>query len=162
MSRSHSSGYSHNSRSRRVSNISVTEASFQGLHLNETVASPQLSAPLSAYQGTAEQYRRRSPARSDPTAFYLQAGYDPSTFTRTSPSRAFTESHPAYYSLETANVDLPAYPFDPTPTSFVSGHGPSQVEPYGAVDMRYLQISPSTTGDTNSAEVPTAMLHRPC
>ncbi|KAA6413380.1 MAG: hypothetical protein FRX48_03126 [Lasallia pustulata] len=135
MSRSHSSGHSHSSRSRRVSNISVTETSFQGLHLGETVGSPQLSAPLSAYQGAAEQYRRRSPARPDPTAFYVQAGYDPSTFTRTSPSRGLTESYPTYYPLETANADLPAYPFDPAPSAFVSEPGPAQVEAYGAPDM---------------------------
>lgn len=142
MSRSHSSGHSHSSRSRRVSNISVTETSFQGLHLGETVGSPQLSAPLSAYQGAAEQYRRRSPARPDPTAFYVQAGYDPSTFTRTSPSRGLTESYPTYYPLETANADLPAYPFDPPPSAFVSEPGPAQAEAYGAPDMRYMQSHP--------------------
>lgn len=162
MSRSYSSDNSRSSRSRRVSNISVTEASFQGLHLGETVGSPQLSAPLSAYQGAAEQYRRRSPARTDPTAFYLQAGYDPSTFTRASPSRSFTESHPGYYTLGPANANLPGYPFDPAPTSFVSEHGPSQVEAYGTVDMRYVQSSHSANGDVNDEEVPTAMLHRPC
>ena len=143
MSRSHSSGHSHSSRSRRVSNISVTETSFQGLHLGETVGSPRLSAPLAAYQSTAEQYRRRSPARPDPTAFYLQGGYDPSTFTRTSPSRGISESYPTYYTLETANADLPAYPFDPAPSAFVSSDpGPAQVEAYGALDMRYMQSRP--------------------
>lgn len=162
MSRSYSSDHSRTSRSRRVSNISVTEASFQGLHLGETVGSPQVSAPLSTYQGTAEHYPRRSPARTDPTAFYLQTGYDSSTFTRTSPSRGFTESHPAYYSFETVNADLPAYPFDPAPTSFVSGSGPSQVGAYGALDMRYVQSSPPATGDTNDDQVPTAMLRRRC
>lgn len=162
MSRSYSSSHSHSSRSRRVSNISVTEASFQSLHLGDTVGSPQLSAPLPAYQGAAEPYRRRSPARTDPTAFYLQAGYDPGTFTRTSPSRGFTEPHAAYYSLETPNADLPAYPLDPAPTSFVREHGPSQLQAYGAVDMRYVQSSPSTTSDFNDEEVPTAMPRRPC
>lgn len=162
MSRSYSSDHSHSSRSRRVSNISVTEASFQSLHLGEIVGSPQLSAPLSAYQGAAEQYRRRSPARTDPTAFNQEGGYDPSTFTRASPSRSFTEPHPGYYNLETANANLPAYPFDPAPTPFVSDHGPSQVEAYGAVDMRYVPSSHSANGDVNDKEVPTAMLHRPC
>lgn len=162
MSRSYSSDHSRSSRSRRVSSISVTEANFQSLHLGEIVTSPQLSAPLSAYQGAAEQYRRRSPARTDPTALYLQAGYDPSTFTRALPSRSFTESYPGYYILGTANANLPAYPFDPAPTSFVSEQGPSQVEAYGAVDMRYVQSSHSANGDVNDKEVPTPMLHRLC
>ena len=162
MSRSHSSGHSRSDRSRRASNISVTEASFQGLHLGETAGSPLLSAPLSAYQGSTEQYRRRSPGRGDPIASYLQAGYDPSTLNRASPSRGFAESQPVYYTLGTANADIPAYQFDPTPTALVSEQGPSPLGAYGGVDMRYMQSSPPNTSNINKDKVPTAMRSRPC
>ena len=77
MSRSHSSSsrHSRDRRSREDRTLAVTEASFQGLQLGETVGASHLTVP-SSYHSSSHTSRRPSP-RADLSAGYVQTGYDP-------------------------------------------------------------------------------------
>lgn len=88
MSRSHSyshdPGHSRGSRRRGSTNLAVTEASFQGLRLNETAGTHHTAS----YTASGSAYPRSSSRRGGLTASYLQPGYGIGDFNPSSPSQA--------------------------------------------------------------------------
>lgn len=104
--------------------LSVTEATFQDLHLNETAGGQHLSIPPS--------YRVERPSypRSELSASYLQSGFDPSNYSRNSSSESFinplraspaptfgiSDSDPLNFQIdpETANFHVQPNPSDPS------------------------------------------------
>jgi len=89
------SDYSRGRSSRTGRTLSVTEASFQDLRLNETAGSPYLSVPPS-YGPSDQRHRRPSYPRDDP---YLEPEQDSSpSFPDLQPSFA-TSTYPQAYSF---------------------------------------------------------------
>ena len=91
MSRSHSysheSGHSRGSRRRTSSTLAVTEASFQGLQLNETAGTQHTAS----YTASGSTYPRSSSRRGELTASYLQPDYGLGDFAQPSPSETFVD-----------------------------------------------------------------------
>ena len=85
MSRSHRrpSDYSRGTSPRINRTLSVTEANFQNLGLNETAGAPTISVTPS-YQASTR--RRPSALRSEVGSDYLTTDYDPSSYRSTSPA----------------------------------------------------------------------------
>ena len=121
ISRRSSRGSRHN-RSRESSNISSTEAHFQGLHLGTTSASHSASASPPSRQ--AEQGFLDPPSFSQAAAatHYLQPGFD-STSSATLPGSTFDVSHshlqhssterwPVTASVHPSESDLPSFQLD--------------------------------------------------
>ena len=91
MSRSHSyshrSGHSRGSRRRGSSTLAVTEASFQGLQLNETAGTQHTAS----YTTSAPTYPRPLERRGELTASYLQPEYGLGDFAPPSPPENFVD-----------------------------------------------------------------------
>ena len=91
MSRSHRrpSDYSRGSSPHIDRNLSVTEASFQNLGLNETAGAQYQSAP-SSYLLPDQRSRRPSYPRSGLSSGYLQPDYASSSYTRAASPASFS------------------------------------------------------------------------
>jgi len=96
MSRSHRrpSEYSRGSSPRLDRTLSVTEASFQNLGLNETAGAHHLSVP-SAYDTPSQRHRRPSNLRSELSSNYLPPEYDTGSYYRTASPASF-DLQPSY------------------------------------------------------------------
>ena len=126
MSRSHSyshdPGHSRGSRRRGSSTLAVTEASFQGLQLNETAGTQHTVS----YTASDPTYPRSSSRRGELTATYLQPGYGLGDFTQSSPSETFVD-----------------------PRVFSDHRSPdSQRLGYLGLDTAGLSIQPASTGSS--------------
>lgn len=130
------------SHSRRSSpfgdrSLSVTEATFQDLHLNETAGGQHLSIPPS-YQVADPRHRRPSYPRSELSASYLQSGFDPSNYSRNSSSESFinplrTSPAPAF---GISDPDPLSFQIDPETASFHAQPNPSDPAVLSRTDMR--------------------------
>ena len=96
MSRSYRrpSDYSRGSSPRTDRSLSVTEASFQNLGLNETAGAQQLSIP-SSYNNPDTRRRRPSNLRSELSSAYLPSEYGPSGYHRTASPASFDDLQPS-------------------------------------------------------------------
>ena len=86
-SHSHDSGHARGSRRRATSTLAVTEASFQGLQLNETAGTHHSAS----YTASDPTYPRSSSRRGELTANYLQPGYELGDFVPVPPSETFVD-----------------------------------------------------------------------
>ena len=141
MSRSHSyahdSGHSRGSRCRGPSTLAVTEASFQGLQLNETAGTQHTAS----YTASDPTYPRSSSRRSGLTANYLQPGYDIGGFASASPSETFIDPQRVFGDYGSSDAQRLGF-LDPD----TAGLGIQQASVGSSVfdrrDMRYVYSSP--------------------
>ena len=109
---SQASHNSRGSRSRGQSNISVTEASFQNLQLQETAGSHHTSAS-STYNPQDPRYSGAAHHRGETASSYLQGGFDTSSFgpseTYIDPSRLTNTYTPSSDTLDFLNPQSSAY-----------------------------------------------------
>ena len=141
MSRSRlSPSHSRRSSTRGDHNLSVTQATFQDLHLQETTGGQHLSLPL-AYQNSESPYRRPSYPQSELGTSYLESGYDPSTYSRAPSSERFI--NPQRTSpVSTFGIPDPdplSYPIDPDTTNFEIPQNISDPALLSRPDMRYAE-----------------------
>lgn len=111
MSRSHRrpSEYSRGSSPRIDRTLSVTEASFQNLGLNETAGAHHLSIP-SAYETPSQRHRRPSGLRSELSSNYLPSEYDTTSFYRTASPVPFDLQPPSTYDTSILDEEYPLFP----------------------------------------------------
>lgn len=117
--------------------LSVTEATFQDLHLNETAGGQHLSIPPT-YQVADPRYRRPSYTRSELSASYLQSGFDPSNYSRNSSSESFINplrASPAP-AFGISDSDPLNFQIDPETANFHVQTNPSDRATLNRIDMR--------------------------
>lgn len=117
--------------------LSVTEATFQDLHLSETAGGQHLSIPPS-YQVSDPRYRRPSYPRSELSASYLQSGFDPSNYSRNSSSESFISplrASPAP-AFGIPDSDPLSFRIDPETSNFHVQTNPSDPAILSRTDMR--------------------------
>lgn len=117
--------------------LSLTEATFQDLHLDETAGGQHLSIPPS-YQVADPRYRRPSYPRSELSASYLQSGFDPSNYSRNSSSESFINplrASPAP-ALGISDSDPLTFQIDPETANFHVQTNPSEPAILSRTDMR--------------------------
>lgn len=104
MSRSHRrpSDYSRGSSPCIDRTLSVTEANFQNLGLNETAGAPHLSTS-SPYQSSSR--RRPSTLRSELSSDHLTTEYDPSGYHRTTTPTSFSNLQQPSSTFESSLLD---------------------------------------------------------
>ncbi|CAD6573761.1 MAG: hypothetical protein ASARMPREDX12_006231 [Alectoria sarmentosa] len=152
MSRSHRrpSDYSRGSSPRIDRTLSVTEASFQNLGLNETAGAQYQSGP-SSYLLPDQRSRRPSYPRSGLNSGYLQPDYVSSSYTRA--------ASPASFSALENSTSFGTTLLDPSDYQLFSGTGTfsSRISPFstgalGRTDMGYPYPSDTMTSyrDTSS------------
>ncbi len=137
MSRSHSysnePGHSRGSRRRGSSTLAVTEASFQGLQLNETAGTQHTPS----YTASNPTYPRSSSHRGELTASYLQPGYDIGDFTPAPPSETFVDPQRVFGDYRPSDAQRLGF-LDPE----TAGLGIQQASAGSSVfprrDMRYI------------------------
>ena len=135
MSRSHRrpADYSRGSSPHLDRNLSVTEASFQNLGLNETAGAQYPSGP-SSYLLPAQPSRRPSYPRSGLNTGYLQPDYASSSYTRTASPASFSALDNST-SFGTNLLDPSDYQFFPDTGSFSSRPTPFSTSALDRTDM---------------------------
>ena len=135
MSRSHRrpSDYSRGSSPHIDRNLSVTEASFQNLGLNETAGAQYQSAP-SSYLLPDQQSRRPSYPRSGLSSGYLQPDYVSSSYTRAASPSSFSALENST-SFGTSLLDPSDYQLFSDPATFSSRASPFSTSAFGRTDM---------------------------
>lgn len=135
MSRSHHrpSDYSRGSSPRIDRNLSVTEASFQNLGLNET-AGAQYQAGPSSYLLPDQRSRRPSYPRSGLSSGYLQPDYVSSSYTRAASPASFSALENST-SFGTTLLDPSDYQLFSETGTFSSRASPFSTSALGRTDM---------------------------
>ena len=137
MSRSHSysheSGHARGSRRRASSNLAVTEASFQGLQLNETSGTHHTAS----YTASDPTYPRSSSRRGDLTASYLQPGYDINDFVPVPPSETFVDPQRVFGDYRSSDAQRLGF-LDPEPAGLGIQQASAENSLLNRRDMRYV------------------------
>ncbi len=118
----HASSHSRGSSPFGDRKLSITEATFQGLHLNESAGSQSLSIP-SSYPASNPTYRRPPGPQSEVSSSYLQSGYDHNGYRRDSPVRSLTNP------LRASPAPPPFGISDPEPLNFPIGPATANFHP---------------------------------
>lgn len=103
------SEYSRGSSPQIERTLSVTEASFQNLGLNETAGAHHLSVP-SAYNAPSQRHHRPSGLRSEFNSTYLPSEYDTSSYYRTASPTSFDLQHSSTYDTSILDEDYQLFP----------------------------------------------------
>lgn len=157
MSRSHSysheSGPSRGSRRRGSSVLAVTEASFQGLHLNETAGLHHTPS----YTASDPTYPRSLSSHSGGlTASYLQPGYDTGDFAPALPPETYVDPQRVFGDYRSSDAHRLNF-LDPDRAGLgIQASAGSSVFPRR--DMRYVCRTPNLALYLISSEVPTPIL----
>ena len=135
MSRSHRrpSDYSRGSSPRIDRTLSVTEASFQNLGLNETAGAQHLSVP-SSYQSTSNRQRRQSYGHSEVSSSYFQPEYDPTSYTRSASPTSYANFQRST-TFGTALLDPQDYQIFPDTSTFSGRASPFAASALSRTDM---------------------------
>ncbi len=153
MSRSHRrpSDYSRGSSPHIDRTLSVTEASFQNLGLNETAGAQYQSGP-SSYLLPDQRNRRPSYPRSGLSSGYLQPDYVSSSYTRTASPASFPALDSST-SFGTTLLDPSDYQFFSDSGTFSSRVSPFTTSALGRTDMGYikslLSMDPTLTASSS-------------
>ena len=139
MSRSHRrpSDYSRGSSPRLDRTLSVTEASFQNLGLNETAGAQYQSAP-SSYLLPDQRSRRPSYPRSGLSSGYLQPDYVASSYNRAASPASFSALENST-SFGTNLLDPSDYQLFPETGTFSTRASPFSTSALGRTDMGYIK-----------------------
>lgn len=139
MSRSHRrpTDYSRGSSPRIDRNLSVTEASFQNLGLNETAGAQYQSGP-SSYLLPDQRSRRPSYPRSGLNSGYLQPDYVSSSYTRAASPASFSALENST-SFGTTLLDPSDYQLFSDTGTFSSRISPFSTSALGRTDMGYIE-----------------------
>lgn len=149
VSRRTSRGSRHN-RSRAGSNISSTEAQFQGLHLSATSGSHSASVSPPSRPPEQEFFDSPSFIQATTTTNYLQPEFDPQQPVAApgdglDASGSYlhhpsSETWPVTTSLHPSRSALPSFQLDPRPTDYSLrssfGQESRQTDPYAREDMK--------------------------
>jgi hypothetical protein len=158
MSRSHSyshdSGHSRGSRRRGSSILAVTEASFQGLQLNETAGTHHTPS----YTASDPTYPRSlSSHRGELTASYLQPGYDTGNFTPAPPSETFVDPQRVFGDYKSSDAQRLDF-LDPETVGLGIQQASVGSSVFHSRNMRYVCRTRKLTLCLTSSEVPTLIL----
>ena len=149
VSRRTSRGSRHN-RSRASSNISSTEAQFQGLHLSATSGSHSVSVSPPSRQPEQEFFDSPSFLQATSNTNYLQPAFDPQLPVATpggglDASGSYLQHHssetwPVSASVHSSGSALPSFQLDQRPTDYSLrssfGQDSRQTDPYARDDMK--------------------------